>query len=555
MTSQQQQQQQQQQSESEVLLVRYWLLSMQRTHGLYNVNNKHQCLRDSRRPIVRPFQYAPNFYGCTICGQYHICHLREQSCVVVQDSVAQRMTCQYSGQLLHQSEALVQKLYDDASDSAPLVASANSTNTLSKRKIVTHSGAGGSSRQRACYTNMRNPFAPSDGIKRTRDAKRISYSKTCVSDRPFIHRGEGSDDDDESGTTATMGLDKFSIGSIYDVYDDDGDDDGDDGGDGRAGSGDNDGDRGVDGTGHTTSCVNTTMMTMRNTNVTYHPNYKFWTAHFSYLLNIEPPDTTAPVMNIDAVDVDDDEDKRRSFDAPSSASTATPSQPFISKGETLCANPRTTVSPLDISLARELNEELSEIIKSIVEDLLKIQLRVQRGRKRLVAPVDPYATARLQVRLSEHYVCLVKNIATVVYASPVIKDIRTSRPSPSTRDQRIHQRQPTVPHMVITPLELCLALMLRMFTRPYKSCDTFNHVIELWSPDVWFCALDVECDSDANSIVTLFLHERRKHALYKKEAALYDRAKMDETAIAIKECIDYYQGYAQWLSDFIATRH
>ena len=204
---------------------------MQREKKLYNVDNRHQCLRDrGGAAIVRFFQYAPHFYGCTLCGQYHICHLCEKTCVVVTDAVSQRLTCQYSGQLLHQSEALVPNVYDEGNDDAPLASTTQS-----------HGLVGGDG---MCYTNMgRN--------KRARHNPRQEVLVTTVTKTVYQPQA--------SPPSVAIAADDLMLSNTapeetgYESENDEG--------------GDHD---------HAGA---------ENNNKTYHSNYAYWNGYFAYLTN------------------------------------------------------------------------------------------------------------------------------------------------------------------------------------------------------------------------------------------------------------------------------
>ncbi len=59
--------------------------------------------------IVQPFVWAPQFYGCVVCGRYHICRRDERECEVVQCET--ELTCLHSRQVLRQVYALAS--FDD----------------------------------------------------------------------------------------------------------------------------------------------------------------------------------------------------------------------------------------------------------------------------------------------------------------------------------------------------------------------------------------------------------------------------------------------------------
>ena len=101
-------------SVAEERLIFRWFQLLERHHMIYNVLNKHDCLRadrmekdraheEKRAPhpvVIQPFHSVTNFYGCLHCGKYHICHLRRETCLLVVDKLDKRKACAYTGQLL-----------------------------------------------------------------------------------------------------------------------------------------------------------------------------------------------------------------------------------------------------------------------------------------------------------------------------------------------------------------------------------------------------------------------------------------------------------------------
>lgn len=85
-------------SPTENRLIYQWLALLER-HGIYNVDNRHQCHRAPDRAIVQPFAWAPHFYGCLRCGRYHLCRLRVAECEVVAADDGQ-LTCVHSWRLV-----------------------------------------------------------------------------------------------------------------------------------------------------------------------------------------------------------------------------------------------------------------------------------------------------------------------------------------------------------------------------------------------------------------------------------------------------------------------
>lgn len=115
-------------------LIFEWLALIRRQYRLYNVDNTHQCHSTathalnlqtpeeeelyvrkrarlmpgvqpmvSHKTIIQPFEWAPHFYGCIVCGRYHICHRNERECEVILNPVDQQLTCRHSHQVLREA--------------------------------------------------------------------------------------------------------------------------------------------------------------------------------------------------------------------------------------------------------------------------------------------------------------------------------------------------------------------------------------------------------------------------------------------------------------------
>src|SRR5277367_5393448 len=80
---------------------------------IFNVDNTHQCLRESPSQILRPFADLHYFYGCAGCGRYHFCYLTLQTCEILQGAYAcDSPTCAYSSQVLGSPNLLADSSYE-----------------------------------------------------------------------------------------------------------------------------------------------------------------------------------------------------------------------------------------------------------------------------------------------------------------------------------------------------------------------------------------------------------------------------------------------------------
>lgn len=114
-------------SESEQRQVFRWFQLIEKHCLLYNVSNGHDCIRADREEkelarlarrephpiVVQPFPSVSTFFGCLVCGKYHLCRSTRESCVIICDSVDKRQSCAYSGNILPVQDNLVVANFDE----------------------------------------------------------------------------------------------------------------------------------------------------------------------------------------------------------------------------------------------------------------------------------------------------------------------------------------------------------------------------------------------------------------------------------------------------------
>lgn len=80
------------------MLIRLWRRRWSQQKGLYNSDDRHQCLHHDRSSIVRPYVCAPHFYACVQCGQEHRCYGDARHCwPAVDPNDTGNVCCLYSG--------------------------------------------------------------------------------------------------------------------------------------------------------------------------------------------------------------------------------------------------------------------------------------------------------------------------------------------------------------------------------------------------------------------------------------------------------------------------
>lgn len=183
--------------ESDNSLIYAWLIFIQDHYGIYHVDNRHQCHKkkeytsnlivereileqkkkrlklcgerggynynnggddddEEKETVIRPFIWAPNFYGCIQCGRYHFCRRRELDCEIIYTETDYQMTCIHSGKLLNDPTSYLignfngEKKFDKEASSLQIETEINMTSGKSYKPYKIHN----------LYTNMniRQPF-------------------------------------------------------------------------------------------------------------------------------------------------------------------------------------------------------------------------------------------------------------------------------------------------------------------------------------------------------------------------------------------------------------
>jgi hypothetical protein len=109
--------------EYEQILIFKWLQSVRYHRDIYIVDNKHACHTNKNRRrfwedgkekknIVRPFFPFP-FYGCMVCGKYHICRGRERECTCIETDDDMSLVCIYSGLEISKANFTIGKFEDE----------------------------------------------------------------------------------------------------------------------------------------------------------------------------------------------------------------------------------------------------------------------------------------------------------------------------------------------------------------------------------------------------------------------------------------------------------
>jgi hypothetical protein len=103
---------QRERTKSEERLIFCWIQLLEKKYQIYNVANRHDCHRvhetllanrqceDDIGCIIQPFPSFSHFYGCMICGKYHLCQQRRESCHIASDKHDKQKVCRYSGKVL-----------------------------------------------------------------------------------------------------------------------------------------------------------------------------------------------------------------------------------------------------------------------------------------------------------------------------------------------------------------------------------------------------------------------------------------------------------------------
>jgi hypothetical protein len=84
--------------ETRDILIDEWMRLISNRYGIHNIENYHQCHSEKPPSIIKPF-HLNYFYGCIICGKFHICYPNSQAddCELVSVPDNDTMICRFSG--------------------------------------------------------------------------------------------------------------------------------------------------------------------------------------------------------------------------------------------------------------------------------------------------------------------------------------------------------------------------------------------------------------------------------------------------------------------------
>lgn len=179
-------------SETEKLMIQEWLLIIQRDYRIYNIDTTHQCMKETdRSSIIQVFKDVGNFHGCIRCGQFHICHMDGRDCIVHTDTIAQRLTCMFSGYLLKESVSYVAPVMTQYTD---LSQSVDNTSRKSRDSFK---------KKKSLYTNIKLPLTLEDEENQYQEEYHddsVDKNDSCTDDEKSVESDsqKSEDDDDES---------------------------------------------------------------------------------------------------------------------------------------------------------------------------------------------------------------------------------------------------------------------------------------------------------------------------------------------------------------------
>jgi len=586
-------------SEAEERLIFRWFQLLERHHAVYNVLNKHDCLRAHRaekerareedRPsqpvVIQPFSSVENFYGCLVCGKYHMCRLRRETCPLLIDKLDKRKSCAYSGQLLHIQDNLeVANTLDERCAekeatpmSAPRYKKSSSSSSFRGKKV-----------QKKHIMELFNEKGPSRPLKRSRQSvdalTRESYQRLVAdlydlsiesaSFEGSDDGGEGEEEDGESENDYDGDEEDEEEGQAVekkeDYYDEDicmrhakrqrveqenEDDDDVSGGEetvtesitgdkgciiNEYGGGDEDEDAITNGQGTEYENENGEGTHAKN----YHNNIRYKNEYYSFLQHAiaKQQQKTARRMSrydrfIDVYARDMKEDMPVCVSQPDEGGGGEP-------------------VPQQQAEEEKLSESVCEKIQSEVTIIVEILMAMDKT----VRPRCTQSPVFIQQRLVAYFVSLVKNITLLVYQSPLLNKVamkrsaknqsQTSKFAISVVDQQSvekPQSDAAYHEFTLCPRKIARSLMLHLFTKPLLMGDTQGYNITIWSVDKWL-RLFVQGDGGGGEdLYHTFLVDYHRALLGADND--HDRfcKEVSETAVLVEKCLRYYRFCPLWL--------
>lgn len=555
-------------TESDERLIFRWLQLLEQRCLLYNVVNKHNCLREDReekerarhyhvppKPIVvQPFHSVTNFYGCLVCGKYHICHLKRESCILLVDSLDKRTSCGYSGKLLPIQDNLeVGNFDEDKRTDTEAVYYA-----MPKYMTVNHNNSGGT-KKHFSPSKKKKPHkrqvmdlytASSIEIGPTKSA-RLSYNnspakkKECraivkefydlsiesiseeeqqeeAKDEEIAPIVNQDDEMEEEETTVPITIEKYEAGynplNVFTkaeewLISEEKNREEDSYGDDREAEQEN-----VNGEGSHAK--------------NYHNNLRYKNEYYDFLKPVIAKQRKTQREEMDRYDQFIDLYKRDMKEE----------EPFYVKQDEQEEEKEQELiveRPLSVSVSNKISDEVSHLITA----LLAIDP--------LERPLCKIKPAIIHEKLTSYFTTLVRNVTLLVYQSPVLNRLALKR-SAKNHNQTTKFQVSTIDlssvakplndvdyhEFTLCPAKIARALILRLFVTEAYSIMILGYRIQIWGRDQWLrhfptLIASYHCHTKANGPEGLERLEKE----------------IGDTSTLIMNCLAHYNICPLWLRD------
>ena len=560
-----------------------WFQLLEQRCLVYNVKNKHDCLRENReekerarlacvqaRPIVvQPFHSVANFYGCLVCGKYHICGLRHENCIIVIDMVDKRQSCGYSGQLLPIQDDLVVGNFDDDrrtdTESSYYVlpdymrtnnnaAATKRLHTTSKKSHKRHVMTLFSDKEAISPMEPLFKRARSSSVSKKEDYQRLvsdvydlsleSLSEEEHENATEIAEEDDEEDDDDTEEDNTPIETPISVEKNPDEVTKECDGCGEMAQEDEDSYGDERYDAQENENGEGSHAKN------------YHNNIRYKNEYYSFL---EPVIAKAKTKRREADRYKEFIDLYKRDMKEEEEGEARPAVHNEEDEENVVV----TEKKLGIDVCNKIDEEVELIIGVLLKiDLHKRAMKEEEERKARQAvhneeddetvvvtekkPGCKVKPSRLHKILTAYYAALVRNITLLLYQSPVLNKIALKRSTKnqnqgakftvSTIDMKsVSNIQSDVDYHqnTLCPAKIARALILRLFVEPF-SITINGYRIQIWGRDQWL-----------RTFTRLPYSYHGEHDIQRFEKECND------TATLILDCLAHYNMCPLWLRDMV----
>ena len=546
-------------------LIFRWLQLMERHCNLYNVDNKHDCIRADREEkerahrennqpplspiIVQPFHSVENFYGCLVCGKYHICRLRRETCQLVVDKVDKQKVCAYSGQLLYIQDNLEMGNFETERSMDQEATLIQTTRSLPQKNIKKNTSRKGHIAHLLKETQQQQQSKPS--LKRSRPTTMTKTEcRVLLGDTYDLSvESASSSSSISSSTTSDDEEEDHDEEEDYKVNVEEEEDEDDDVCEKHAkrqrtvviyqesssSSSDNDGDNyiqdeGEEGSGAEYENENNEGGHAKN----YHNNIRYKNEYYAFLQHtLRKQRKTEHHMSryekfIDLYTRDMNE--------------ATPATTTQEKETTFFAS----LAKLSDSVCEKIESEVTAIVDRLF------------GMDKTERPHCQLKPSKVRRTLVAYYVALIKNITLLVYHSPHLNKVamkratknhtQTTKFALSVVDEGVAQENDVTYHeFTLAPMKIVRSVLLHLFTKTFCVGDSLGFNVNIWSIDRWL-RLFVTPNNDRLFLATY--HRQCVDYPTEEETDRYCK-EIHENAALVEKCLRYYRFCPLWLRSMV----